>query len=98
MNQKSILSLGILLILAMFAFYLKEHPELGKRIYSPEMIQVKISGPVKYPGIYSLESGSTKKDLIEKAGGILPNMSTSNGTIGLDQLLVEGQTVDLGKR
>lgn len=82
----------------MFAFYLKDNPEVSKRIYSPEMIQVKISGPVMRPGIYSLESGSTGKDLIEKAGGILPNASVSFEVKNLDQLLVDGQAVDLGKR
>jgi competence protein ComEA len=98
LNQKSIFSLGVLLVLAMFAFYLKEHPELGKRIYSPELIQVKISGPVKRPGVYSLEAGSTGKDLVEKAGGILPNASISFEVSSLDQLLVDGQALDLGKR
>ena len=98
LNQKSIISIGLLLCLTMFAFYLKEHPEFGKTIYSPEIIQVEITGPVKNPGIYQLESGSTGKDLIEMAGGILPNASISVEENSLDQLLVDGQAIDLGKR
>ena len=50
-------------------YYLKENPDLRKRIYSEELIRVKIEGPVLNPGFYSLDAGSNGKDLIEMAGG-----------------------------
>jgi protein involved in polysaccharide export with SLBB domain len=53
---------------------------------------------VKNPGIYLLESGSTGLDLVEKAGGYLPEAANSFKANDLDQLLVDGQAVDLGKR
>ncbi len=98
LKLKTISILSLTLILTLFVIYLKDHPELGKKIYSPEMIQVKISGPVKNPGIYLLESGSTGLDLVEKAGGYLPEAANSFKANDLDQLLVDGQAVDLGKR
>ncbi|GBF50555.1 SLBB domain protein [Leptospira ryugenii] len=86
------------LIVSCFAFYLKEHPEIRNHIYTPEMIEVSIKGPVKHPGVYNLESGSTGRDLIEKAGGLLPGASVKIEENGLNQLLVDGQALDLGKR
>jgi len=77
---------------------LKENPEIRKRIYSPEMNQVKIEGSVKGPEINSFESGSTRLNLLEMAGGIVPSASMFYEVSRLDQLLVDDQAVDLGKR
>ncbi len=77
---------------------MKENPEIRKRIYSPEMNQVKIEGSVKGPEINSFESGSTRLNLLEMAGGIVPSASMFYEVSRLDQLLVDDQAVDLGKR
>ncbi|TGN20779.1 hypothetical protein EHS15_02200 [Leptospira idonii] len=71
---------------------------MRKRIYSSEQIHVKITGQIKSPGIYKMESGSTGRDLIEKAGGLLPHAEMSLEDDSLEQLLVDGQAIDLGKR
>jgi len=96
--QKFALGTALVVSVLAFAFYLKEHPSLQKRIYSPEEIHVRISGPVKNPGIYTMESGATEKDLIERAGGLLPHVHVSLEESSLEQLLVDGQAIDLGKR
>lgn len=78
-----------MMILAMFAFYLKDNPEISKRIYSMKMMQVKLPGPVKrLAGI----------DMVEKASVFGSNSSFTSGVSRLDQLLVDGQAVELGKR
>lgn len=78
-----------MIILAMFAFYLKDNPEISKRIYSIEMIQVKVSGPGKW---------LTGIDTVEKANGFGSNSSFTYKMSRRDQLLADGQAVDLGKR
>ncbi|EOQ96797.1 SLBB domain protein [Leptospira wolbachii serovar Codice str. CDC] len=79
-------------------YYLKENPDLRKRIYSEEPIRVKIEGPVLNPGFYSLDAGSNGKDLIELAGGYLPGAQIKTEDSILEQPLEDGQVLNLGKR
>jgi len=79
-------------------YYLKENPDLRKRIYSEEPIRVKIEGPVLNPGFYSLDAGSNGKDLIEMAGGYLPGAQIKTEDSILEQPLEDGQVLNLGKR
>lgn len=79
-------------------YYLKENPDLRKRIYSEEPIRVKIEGPVLNPGFYSLNAGSNGKDLIEMAGGYLPGAQIKMEDSILEQPLEDGQVLNLGKR
>lgn len=79
-------------------YYLKENPDLRKRIYSEEPIRVKIEGPVLNPGFYSLDAGSNGKDLIEIAGGYLPGTQIKMEDSILEQPLEDGQVLNLGKR
>ncbi|MBM9548854.1 hypothetical protein JWG40_17645 [Leptospira sp. 201903074] len=79
-------------------YYLKENPDLRKRIYSEEPIRVKIEGPVLNPGFYSLDAGSNGKDLIEMAGGYVPGAQIKTEDSILEQPLEDGQILNLGKR
>lgn len=79
-------------------YYLKENPDLRKRIYSEEPIRVKIEGPVVNPGFYSLDAGSNGKDLIEMAGGYVPGTQIKMEDSILEQPLEDGQILNLGKR
>lgn len=79
-------------------YYLKDNPDLRKRIYSEEPIRVKIEGPVLNPGFYTLDAGSNGKDLIEMAGGYLPGAQIKMEDSILEQPLEDGQVLNLGKR
>lgn len=79
-------------------YYLKENPDLRKRIYSEEPIRVKIEGPVLNPGFYSLDAGSSGKDLIEMAGGYVPGAQIKTEDSILEQPLEDGEILNLGKR
>ncbi|TGL44960.1 hypothetical protein EHQ49_05740 [Leptospira perdikensis] len=79
-------------------YFLKENPDLRKRIYSEEPIRVKIEGPVLNPGFYSLDAGSNGKDLIEMAGGYMPGAQIKTEDSILEQPLEDGQILNLGKR
>lgn len=56
-----------------------------------EMIYVDVKGAVMYPNVYALPSGSRLFDVIELAGGLLPNAAThhlNQAQLLSDQLLV----------
>ncbi|TGK87287.1 hypothetical protein EHQ24_01765 [Leptospira noumeaensis] len=88
------------LVTILFAgfYYLKENPDLRKRIYSEKPIRVKIEGPVLNPGFYSLDAGASGKDLIEMAGGYIPGTQIKTEDSILEQPLEDGQILNLGKR
>ncbi|MDF3820573.1 hypothetical protein P3G55_11715 [Leptospira sp. 96542] len=88
----------ILMLLLAGLIYLKENPSLRKTLYSEEPIHVRIDGPVKYPGIYSIEAGSNGWDLVNKAGGFLPASRKPTEEKFLEQPLEDGQVLNLGKR
>lgn len=98
MKWKIVLRLYLVVGALGIAFYLKEHPNDRELIYSPDRIHVKIQGFVKNPGVYKLVAGQTLKDLVEVAGGFLPGTETRFQELDLDQLLYDGQVIDLEKR
>jgi protein involved in polysaccharide export with SLBB domain len=54
----------------------------GDKIYVPHPeIVVNIAGGVKYPGFYELVPGETLQDLINFAGGTLPNANSTSCTV-----------------
>lgn len=58
---------------------------------SKQMIYVDLKGAVRYPNVYSLPMGSRLFDVIELAGGLLPNAATQQLNQSLllsDQLLI----------
>lgn len=61
----------------------------------PNNISVEIKGEVKNPDVYSLECGSTIKDLIDIAGGVFDGVDTY--TINLSRRLVDGDVVVMYK-
>lgn len=58
-------------------------------------ISVEIKGDVVNPGVYSLDSGSTVKDLIDISGGVLDGVDTY--TINLSRTLIDGDVVVMVK-
>lgn len=58
-------------------------------------ISVEIKGEVKNPGVYSLDYGSTVKDLIDISGGVLDGVDTY--TINLSKELIDGDVVVMVK-
>jgi len=57
----------------------------------PQTIRVHVAGKVNKPGVYDLEPGSRVTDVIEAAGGALPN--TDLESINLAEKLTDGQQV-----
>ncbi|XDD47235.1 hypothetical protein AB3N60_03870 [Leptospira sp. WS39.C2] len=98
MNSIWIRRMVFFIVLLSGLVYLKENPDLRKRIYSEAPIRVKIEGPVVNPGVYTLEAGSNGNDLIEIAGGTLPGAQIKTEDSILEQPLEDGQILNLGKR
>ncbi|MCW6667493.1 ComEA family DNA-binding protein [Aerococcaceae bacterium NML190938] len=64
---------------------------------APDIIYVDIKGAVKQPNVYALPSGSRLFDLIELAGGFLPEAETSvvnQAQLLSDQMLIYIHTQD----
>lgn len=69
----------------------EEEIEEGEEAASKQMIYVDLKGAVRYPNVYSLPIGSRLFDVIELAGGLLPNAATQQLNQSLllsDQLLI----------
>lgn len=98
MERPWILRSILFVFLVFLFFYGKYHPEVLETIYKPNSIRVKIEGPVLRPGFYELELGSTGRDLVEKAGGILAGSTVRLEDGALDQALEDGSVLILGKR
>ncbi|TGL59868.1 hypothetical protein [Leptospira jelokensis] len=98
MNPIWLRRIVLFVILFLGMYYLKENPDLRKRIYSEAPIRVKIEGPVVNPGVYTLDAGSNGNDLIEIAGGRLPGAQIKTEDSILEQPLEDGQVLKLGKR
>ena len=58
---------------------------------SPPPLVVYVSGAVTEPGVYSLPAGSRVRDLIQAAGGLLPE--ADDQSLNLAALLQDGQRV-----
>ena len=54
-----------------------------------DILYIRVSGAVKSPGIYSMPVNSTIEELIQKAGGALPDADLSN--ISLQKKLQKAQ-------
>jgi DNA uptake protein ComE-like DNA-binding protein len=95
--QKTWLYSGIaLLFFGIGGFLLKENRYLLDYVYSPKNIYVKIQGSVMSPGIYEMRQGDILEDLVKKAGGLKENATIPN--FDPDQLLLDGQVIQLGDR
>ena len=81
------------LILILIGIYLRQNRNWLKEIYAPSKIHVKISGKFKNPGIYEMTHGDQVKHLVEKAGGLSSNISSSN--IILDTEVLDGQVIKI---
>lgn len=69
----------------------EEEIEEEEEAASKQMIYVDLKGAVRYPNVYSLPIGSRLFDVIELAGGLLPNAATQQLNQSLllsDQLLI----------
>lgn len=64
-------------------------------IYYPKNINVEVKGEVLNPGVYTLKSGSTIKDLLDISGGI--NEGVELYTINLSKRLTDGDVVVMFK-
>ena len=58
-----------------------------------ETIQVKITGNIPKPGVYTMREGSRVKDLVEKAGGLPDGYDKTQLPISLLSELFDGQLV-----
>lgn len=56
-------------------------------------IQVKITGNIAKPGVYTLREGATVKDLVEKAGGLPEGYDKTQISVSLLSALFDGQLV-----
>lgn len=75
----------------------EEGSEGGEEVASIQMIYVDLKGAVRYPNVYSLPIGSRLFDVIELAGGLLPNAATQQLNQSLllsDQLLIYIYSLD----
>ena len=73
------------------------YEEGSEEVANMQMIYVDLKGAVRYPNVYSLPIGSRLFDVIELAGGLLPNAATQQLNQSLllsDQLLIYIYSLD----
>lgn len=58
-----------------------------------QKIYVHITGEIKYPGVYEMETGDRVFQLVEKAGGLTENADISS--INLSKKLVDGEKITI---
>jgi competence protein ComEA len=93
--KRYLLIIPAFIILCAIGYYFINKPVESSEEYNykKNTITVKLEGSVLYPNSYEVLIGTSLKDLIEKAGGLLENADTAD--INLNQKLEDNKTINI---